>query len=357
MEKIIDIIIVTHVPSSYKVNLYNEMAKTKNIFVIFISNNSIGRTPDFINSEFNFEYRTLNKQGYEERNRLSSIFKLFNILFTKKCNYLIVNGWDMLEFWATILFPTRSLKGIALESTIFETKLNSIHKIIKKYFLHQLDFALPSGIPHAEILRQLNFSKPFKIVGGVGIPNIFINGGKVKIQSKCREFLFIGRLVKEKNLEFLISCFNELPDCRLHIVGSGPLENSLRKIAASNIHFTPHVSNDKLFAMFDNIKCLILPSISETWGLVVEEALYFSKPVLISSRVGCVDDLVRQYKVGLVFESDSKKSFFNEFIKLNDNDSLKILSANCNNLDLMQLYNSQITAYNLGWLSESNYDN
>lgn len=357
MKEIFDIIILTHVPSSYKVNLYNEMAKTKKIFVVFISINSTGRTSDFINSEFNFEYKILNNKGYEERNRFSSIIKLFSIFISKNFSYLIVNGWDMLEFWAAIFFPLKSQKGVALESTIFETKLSLFHKLIKNVFLSQLDFALPSGVPHAEILKKLGFNKPYKIVVGVGIPNIFINGGKVKSEIADNKFLFIGRLVKEKNLRFLISCFNELPSFKLHIVGSGPLENNLIKSAGSNIQFTPHVSNDKLIELFDDVKCLILPSISETWGLVVEEALYFKKPVLISSQVGCVEDLVEKYSVGLVFKSNSKESFFDEFHKVNDIEYYRTLINNCNNFDLKNIYNNQIDAYNLEWIREGNYDN
>lgn len=354
MKEIFDIIIVTHVPSSYKVNLYNEMAKTKKIFVIFISPNSTGRTPDFINGEFNFEYEILNDKGYEERFNISSIYKLIKILFLKKSNHVIVNGWDLIEFWISIILPTGSLKGVAIESSIYETNLSVIPKSIKKFFLSFVDFALPSGTPHSKILKELNFNKPYKVVGGVGIPNVFLNKLKIIDSNKRDTFLFLGRLVNEKNLDFLISCFNELPNFNLHIVGSGPLERSLKAIAYSNIRFTPHISNDKLPDLFKDIKCLILPSSSEPWGLVVEESVIFQRPVLVSSKVGSNIDFVENYKVGLVFDSGSKASFIEKIIELDNPDFLNNLIENCKNLNKMEIYNNQISTYNLEWLRMNN---
>jgi glycosyltransferase involved in cell wall biosynthesis len=357
MNKLYDITILTHVPSSYKVNLYNEMAKTKRIHVIFISLNSIGRTSDFINSDFNFDFQILNKSGYEERNKFTSVLKLIKTLLSHKANHLIVNGWDMLEFWVSMLMPLKSLKGVAIESTIFETKLTFLHKFIKKLFLSLVDFALPSGVPHAEVLIRLKFKKPYKIVGGVGIPNIYLNRAK---PSKCvigNTFLFLGRLVPEKNLNFLISCFNEMPDKKLHIIGSGPLEQNLKAIASDNIKFTPHIANDRLIEIFDDVKCLVLPSCSETWGLVVEEALYFNKPVIVSSNVGCVTDIVEKYRVGLVFNSGLRDSFIQAINQFNNFTECDNLLQNCIELDHKLIYDHQISAYNLSWLSEREYDN
>ena len=45
----------------------------------------------------------------------------------------------------------------------------------------------------------------------------------------------------------------------------------------------------------------MLPSLyAETWGLVVNEAMNFSLPVVVSDAVGCADDLVRQRENGFV---------------------------------------------------------
>jgi glycosyltransferase involved in cell wall biosynthesis len=53
----------------------------------------------------------------------------------------------------------------------------------------------------------------------------------------------------------------------------------------------------------------VLPSKMETWGLVVNEALNFSLPVVVSDRVGCAADLVRDGWNGFVVPHDDPAGF------------------------------------------------
>ena len=50
---------------------------------------------------------------------------------------------------------------------------------------------------------------------------------------------------------------------------------------------------------------VILPSKSETWGLIVNEAFACSTPVLVSDSVGCSKDLVIPHKTGWVFKNNN----------------------------------------------------
>ena len=113
--------------------------------------------------------------------------------------------------------------------------------------------------------------------------------------------MFVGRLIKEKNLEFLISIFNKLPNFSLTIVGDGFLKEILSSKSNNNIIFIEHVDNDKLGALLNNADFLILPSIKETWGLVIEESLYFKTPVIISSKCGAID-LIEDRVNGIVID-------------------------------------------------------
>ena len=102
----------------------------------------------------------------------------------------------------------------------------------------------------------------------------------------------------------LIGIFNSLNNHELTIVGKGPLESSLKKIASNNIVFTGNVDNHQLSQYYSGNNFLILPSISETWGLVVEEALYFGIPVLVSQNCGS-SQLVINGENGFVFDPNN----------------------------------------------------
>lgn len=293
-----DYVIVTHLPAFYKVNLYNELAKNLKIFVIFVGYESEQRTPDFIDLACSFDYQILNKSQFESRRKLHSLVALYNTI--KKIEYkkAIVGGWDLIEFWAMVVLNKKSKNCLALESTVLESNSSRIKGLIKKFYLSRISTVFASGKLHTALLEKLNYSGVIKVTHGVGLINkpVITNLSK----SYRKKYLYLGRLSPEKNLNFLINVFNKLPHHNLTLVGSGPLEHELKSYASENIVFLPHIENKNLAAIFAEHDLLILCSISETWGLVVEEALYHGLPVIVSQNCG-VSELVENSKNGFLF--------------------------------------------------------
>jgi glycosyltransferase involved in cell wall biosynthesis len=88
------------------------------------------------------------------------------------------------------------------------------------------------------------------------------------------------------------------------IVGSGPLEDACRReaerlgVAVATAGFLDQPSLGRAYAAAD---CLVMPSASETWGLVVNEALATGLPCVVSHGVGCAPDLLTSPLVGRVY--------------------------------------------------------
>ena len=76
--------------------------------------------------------------------------------------------------------------------------------------------------------------------------------------------------------------------------------------APQNVTFAGHIPNDKMSALYDEHDALLLPSLIEPWGLVVEEAVYHGMPVIVSNRVGCAHEMVIEPKTGYVLELDKE---------------------------------------------------
>ncbi|HTV64026.1 MAG TPA: glycosyltransferase [Bryocella sp.] len=100
--------------------------------------------------------------------------------------------------------------------------------------------------------------------------------------------LFVGRLVHYKGVEFLIRAMENV-NARLWIVGTGPLEESLKQLSAKlgiagRVLFLGHVSDDDLVAYYHACDVFALPSITnqEMFGLVQLEAMACRKPVVAS---------------------------------------------------------------------------
>jgi glycosyltransferase involved in cell wall biosynthesis len=125
--------------------------------------------------------------------------------------------------------------------------------------------------------------------------------------------LFSGKLTPKKRPDLLVDAVKLLqpaPGRRLHVVfvGDGELREKLEASRAPGpvMHFAGFKNQSELSAYYHAADLLVLPSQhSETWGVVVNEALAHGVPCIVSDAVGCAPDLVLTGKTGETFEVGS----------------------------------------------------
>ena len=74
---------------------------------------------------------------------------------------------------------------------------------------------------------------------------------------------------------------------------------------AADVHFLGHKGARELLPVYAFANAFVLPSTREPWGLVVNEAMAASLPVIVSNRCGCAEDLVQHGRNGFVFDPNS----------------------------------------------------
>lgn len=120
--------------------------------------------------------------------------------------------------------------------------------------------------------------------------------------------LFSGKLIDKKQPLLLVEAFArvraEMP-CWLLIAGDGPLradvEALVARLGVSNVLMPGFLNQGELPEAYAAADLFVLPSkLHETWGLVVNEAMNFALPVVVSDKVGCAEDLVARRKNGFV---------------------------------------------------------
>ena len=121
--------------------------------------------------------------------------------------------------------------------------------------------------------------------------------------------LFVGKLTEQKGVDVLISAIAAIrptiPGIRLKIVGDGPEEEKLKKLAANRqvsdlITFTGKLSNPKVMKEIDDALCVIIPSkYVENCSIVGIEAMSKGK-VIIASRIGGLPDLIDENETGFL---------------------------------------------------------
>ncbi|MBA3717020.1 MAG: glycosyltransferase family 4 protein [Actinobacteria bacterium] len=124
------------------------------------------------------------------------------------------------------------------------------------------------------------------------------------IDSDVPVILFAAKLIPKKAPLVLLEAFRRVRErvpCALLIVGEGELRPEIEAAAGPDVHLAGFLNQSELPAAYVAADVFCLPSVwHETWGLVVNEALNFGLPVVVSDKVGCSADLVRDGWNGFV---------------------------------------------------------
>lgn len=141
--------------------------------------------------------------------------------------------------------------------------------------------------------------------GGAG-PSVPPPAGRGRVT-----FLVVGQLIRRKGLLRLLDAAAVLrargiDGWRIVVAGRGPLEDELRARVTSagldaHVHIAGFVPYADLGAWFDAADVFVLPTLEDTWGMVVPEAMASGTPALVSRWAGA-SDLVDDGVTGFVFD-------------------------------------------------------
>ncbi len=176
---------------------------------------------------------------------------------------------------------------------------------------HSADYMVELGVPPARILMRKNAVDSDAIAEAYqhALPTRAVQQQQLGLPG--HNVVFVGRLTAVKNLPVLLTAFvaatRQAPnaDWGLLLLGEGPLRNDLEKqIAESGLTERVRLLPGRPWYRVADVLALgdvlVLPSTSEPWGLVVNEAMACGLPVIVSDRCGCAVDLVRNGENGFV---------------------------------------------------------
>ncbi len=102
--------------------------------------------------------------------------------------------------------------------------------------------------------------------------------------------LYVGRLAEEKNLEMLVAAFRALDeDAVLQIVGDGPLYSELRALAGGKVQVLGPRYGEELSRVYASADVFAFPSLTDTFGIVVLEAMSSELPAVVMNEGGPKD--------------------------------------------------------------------
>jgi glycosyltransferase involved in cell wall biosynthesis len=119
--------------------------------------------------------------------------------------------------------------------------------------------------------------------------------------------LYVGRLSAEKDIGTLREVLKRVPEMRLAIVGDGPMRHELEKhFRGTPTYFAGYMRGEPLAQAYASADVFVMPSKTETLGLVLMEAMAAGCPVA-ACRAGGIPDAVEDGVTGFLFEPDDRE--------------------------------------------------
>jgi len=214
-----------------------------------------------------------------------------------------------------------TIQRVCLFDTIYRNDiLNLIKKLFSKYLYKQyFDVMWGVGKLQEKFALEIGY-KSENIRNGfyVADKKFSDNNFTPNFHRKNYNFLFIGRLVKEKNILNFAQAIENLnnktnSNHKLGVIGEGYLKPSIINFSCTN--YLGSKTQDEIISISHNYQAFCLPSIYEPWGVVLHEMASIGMPILSSDQCGSAYDLIEDGKNGFKFNPHSIKSIENSLIK------------------------------------------
>jgi len=306
------ILFVHHTAMWFRRPFFQALSKLYNVEFVFTNVESYNKTYDIKLSQVipgmdDVNYKVVNKKwgiSWEAIRRAMGNYDIF-----------LGGSWDTLtDVMETLLYfiiVKFKRRPFILWREDWDWNVQSTKRILVKilvgFLSRRANAILVPGSKHMEFFTKLGVSSE-KIFIMPNVSNLTLKDDDYNNQIKLRQelglkdekvILFVGRLIDLKGVQFLLKAFSKLQqrmdNVVLIIVGDGScrgeLENLSRKLHVNDkVYFRGNVDNELLGAYYLLCNVFVLPSITthhaDACPLVVNEAMYFSKPVITSDAVG-----------------------------------------------------------------------
>jgi 1,2-diacylglycerol 3-alpha-glucosyltransferase len=192
---------------------------------------------------------------------------------------------------------------------------------VKRQILKHVDAGFVAGQTSADYLHDLGIDKDRVLPGLDAVDNDYFRTGAARAREQAgdlrrklgmpqRFFLCSARYIAQKNLSGLMRAYKRYQDVAsepwsLVLLGDGPLRPELEALRAElglsqQVQFTGFKQYNDLPAYYGLASALVLPSVCETWGLVVNEGMAAGLPAIVSRACGSAE-LVENGINGYVF--------------------------------------------------------
>jgi len=313
------LVITTEIISPYRIPVFNALAERPEVdlHVIFLAETDVSmRRWKIYKDEIRFSYEVLPHW----RRRVAGYNLLLNrgvaSALDRACPDLIVcGGYGYLASWRVLAWARNHKRPVFLwsESNKQDQRRGMPHvEMLKRRFIRACSGFVVPGKSAAAYVETFGVPRHRIFVAPNAVDNGFFFHEASVARSRAAEmrrqfglpehyFVCVSRLVFAKGVFDLLDAYSNLaPDLRarseLIFVGDGVEQSDLEARAAAitpgRVQFTGFAHREQLPVYYALADALVFPTHSDTWGLVVNEAMACGIPIVVSDAAGCVPDLL-----------------------------------------------------------------
>lgn len=246
-----------------------------------------------------------------------SYYKIINEIESYDPNNISIMTEGTLGFMTSIHCFLTGRNYTTMRCTRIEDYFDNIiiRKVIQGYFYLFHFFSECCITPSLELSKIYKHKNCVGIANGCNLSNFNIYGEKYDDINKYDKplWLFVGRIVKEKNIDELIRLKNKIPGTII-TCGDGPEMHKLKKAGIVSLGWK---DTEELSKIYRSCDIFIFPSVTDTFGQVMVEAMASGLPVAAYKTTG-PNDVVLHNKTGYLSENLEKSC--NNVLKMIQND-------------------------------------
>jgi glycosyltransferase involved in cell wall biosynthesis len=290
--------LLTEIAAPFRIPLFNALAAHEEVElrVLFLAETDPRRTHYALHAdEFRFDWRVL--PGWEVRRGARWIVVNRGVLRELRRfgpDVVGVGGWNQPAFWQALAYTkTRRIPLLVwVESTARDARSETVPlELAKRALVRSASGFFVPGRASADYVRGLGVPDDRIAVAPNAVDaELFGAASGPRDSGPCR-FLYVGRLDPEKGLDVLLAAFRRVPG-ELVLVGGGSEETALRQQASERVRFVGQLDRDAVVPHYATADVFVLPSRSEPWGMVLNEAAAAGLPLVATDGVGAAHELI-----------------------------------------------------------------
>jgi glycosyltransferase involved in cell wall biosynthesis len=320
-------VILTEIIAPYRIPVFNALAGRAgmDLHVIFLAEtDNVLRQWRIYTDEIRFSYEVLPSWRWRAgKHSLLMNRGLWSALDAACPQTILCGGYNYPASWESLWWARRRSVRFVLWTESNERDARSGHagvEWLKRHFVNSCSAFVVPGKSSFAYLRTLGASEQVIFTAPNAVDNTLLAMQAANTRAQATEFreklklsaryiLFVGRLVPEKGIFDLLEAYAKLEgdlrsEVALVFAGDGvsreELARQAKRISPGVVCFPGFAQREDLAGLYALAECLVLPTHSDPWGLVVNEAMACGLPIIVTSVAGCAADLVEDGWNGFV---------------------------------------------------------